>query len=77
MTSCKHNSLVLLPERGNRLRCRHCHLTLRAEDMEEDYCPECFETQGLKQYDFEEIAEEETGVVRYRCEACGLIIAVK
>jgi hypothetical protein len=52
-------------------------LTIKSEDLEEDYCPECFEALGAKNYDFEEIVEEDTGVVRYSCEECGLIIAVK
>ena len=77
MTVCKHNSLVLLPDRGNRLRCRHCHLTIKTEELEGDCCPECFEAQGAKNYDFEEIVEEDSGVVRYSCEECGLIITVK
>ena len=77
MTLCKHHSLVLLPDRGSRLRCRHCHLTIKTEELEEDYCPECFEALGAKNYDFEEIMEEDTGVVRYSCEECGAIITVK
>ncbi len=74
MTSCKHSQLVLLPEKKGRLRCRHCHLTLGADELQFRYCPECFEGNGTKRYDFEEIAAVATGVVRYRCEACGVII---
>jgi len=74
MTSCDHRSLVLLPEKKNMLRCRHCHLTISPDEVENGFCPECYEIQGKKQYDFEEIAPEETGNARYRCEGCGVII---
>ena len=77
MTSCRHHNLVLLPQKENRLRCRHCHLTIKAKELEENYCPECFETHGARRYDFEEVEERETEVVRYSCEKCGAIIAVK
>lgn len=77
MTHCKHHNLVLLPEKGGRLRCGHCHLTIKAEELGADYCPECYETQGVKYFDFEEIEEEKTGIVRYTCEECGIIIAVE
>jgi len=73
MTSCKHSILALLPEKKNLMRCRYCHLTIKADDLGEGYCPECFETRGEKQYDFEEIAAE-TGKARYRCEECGVVI---
>jgi hypothetical protein len=52
-------------------------LTIKTEELEEGYCPECFEAQGAKNYDFEEIVEEHSGAVRYSCEECGLIITVK
>ena len=74
MTSCKHSNLVLLPGKKNMVRCKHCHLTIRPDELGSSYCPECFEINGKKQYDFEEIAAEETGTARYRCEECGLII---
>ncbi len=74
MTSCNHSNLELLPERKNRLRCQHCHLTIKADDLANSYCPECFEIHKIKQYDFEEIVEAETGIVMYRCEECGIIV---
>ncbi len=74
MTSCVHNNLVLLPAAKKRLRCRHCHLMIKADELGKSFCPECFETRSEKLYDFEEMAEAETGVVRYRCEDCGVII---
>lgn len=54
------------------MRCRHCHLTLTANELRGDYCPECFETSGKKQYDFEAIESLED--TKYRCEQCGAII---
>jgi hypothetical protein len=74
MTACTHRQLALLPEKRARLRCRHCHLTINASDLTSGYCPECFETSHTKRYDFEEIAIPATGIVRYRCEECGVII---
>jgi len=74
MTACLHNKLLLLPEKKNRLRCRHCHLTISANELQEEYCPECFETDGEKRYDFEEIGAKEKVIARYRCEKCGIII---
>jgi Zn finger protein HypA/HybF involved in hydrogenase expression len=74
MTACTHRQLVLLPEKHIRMRCRHCHLTIKAEDLTSRYCPECFETTKTKRYDFEEIVSLATGITRYRCEECGGII---
>lgn len=75
MTSCNHTSLELLPERKTTLRCRHCHLTIAAEEVGDGFCPECFETSGSKRYEFEEIATAGSRVARYRCEDCGALIA--
>jgi len=47
---------------------------IKADELGKSFCPECFETRSVKLYDFEEIAETETGAVRYRCEDCGVII---
>jgi predicted RNA-binding Zn-ribbon protein involved in translation (DUF1610 family) len=74
MSSCNHTTLILLPVPKNKLRCRHCHLVIKATDLGESYCPECFETHGRKRYEFEEIAGIETGIARYRCQECGVII---
>jgi ABC-type ATPase with predicted acetyltransferase domain len=49
-------------------------LTLTRDDLKDGFCPECFDTAGLKQYEFEELVEEKSGVARYRCENCGVII---
>ena len=77
MTSCRHRQLVLLPVNHVRVRCRHCHLTIKATDLTSRYCPECFETNNTKRYDFEEIVTVESGSARYRCEECGVIIESK
>ena len=74
MTACNHSKLIQLPEEKNRLRCRHCHLTIKADELGESYCPECFEMDGNKYYDFEELPAEKSVTARYRCEDCGAII---
>jgi hypothetical protein len=73
MSSCKHGKLLLLKAKS-RKRCRHCRLTITADELGGGYCPECFETQGKKRYDFEDAIEEGTGNVGYRCEECGALI---
>ena len=73
---CKHSILELLPDRKNVLRCQHCHLTIKADELGESYCPECYEVNGNKQFDFEEVAAENTTRTKYRCEDCGLIIEI-
>lgn len=75
MTSCKHSSLELLPERRSGLRCRHCHLTISAEELGYGYCPECFDHSGARRYDFELLENNGREIVRYRCEECGAIIS--
>ncbi len=74
MTVCNHSTLTLLPEQKKRLRCRQCHLTIKADELGESYCPECFEMHGKKHYDFEELVESSTEITLYRCEGCGIII---
>jgi predicted RNA-binding Zn-ribbon protein involved in translation (DUF1610 family) len=74
MTSCSHSTLELLPERKERMRCRHCHLTINADEVGDGYCPECFEHQGKKRYDFETVTAPKSESVRYRCAECGIVI---
>lgn len=74
MESCAHRHLLLLPQPKNRLRCRHCHLTITADELPARYCPECFEASNKKRYDFEEIAAAESTIAHYRCEDCGVLI---
>jgi hypothetical protein len=49
-------------------------LSITADELRGGYCPECFETQGKKRYDFEDAVEEGAGNVGYRCEECGALI---
>jgi predicted RNA-binding Zn-ribbon protein involved in translation (DUF1610 family) len=72
--SCKHSTLELLPERKRTLRCRQCHLTIAEEELGDGYCPECFDTHGAKNFDFETAPIIGGNVTRYRCEECGAII---
>lgn len=73
MDKCPHKSLVLVSPSGTRWRCRHCHLTIKPEELEEGFCPECYAVSGKKHYDFEEV-EDEDQAPYYRCEDCGAII---
>ena len=74
MSLCKHRTLVLLTEEKNKLRCRHCHLKILEDELENGYCPECYEVHHEKRYDFEKIVPEEKESVRYLCEDCGVIL---
>jgi len=74
MASCEHRELILLPEQADRLQCRHCHLTIKADELSGDYCPECFEIHGEKRNDFEKIAAKKIAKFRYKCEKCGIMI---
>ncbi len=74
MTSCNHHEIILLPEQADRLQCRHCHLTIKEDELSGDYCPECFEIHGEKRNDFEKITAKEIATARYRCEKCGIMI---
>ena len=72
MPRCKHQSLVLIVPQGKKLRCRYCHLTINEEEVPDGYCPECYETHGMKRFDFEKLETEDDGKARYRCEKCGI-----
>jgi rubredoxin len=63
-----------MPSPEARLRCRHCHLTISVTELGSSCCPECLEVNGLRKYDFEEVADNTAERIRYRCEACGLIV---
>ncbi len=76
MESCRHLHLVLLPQQKGRLRCRHCHLSIVKEELQDGYCPECFEETGKERYDFEEVQPSGTQKTRYQCEECGAIIEI-
>ncbi len=74
MPSCPHNNLLLIAAPAPRLRCRHCHLTIREDELEGGWCPECYEVSGKRRADFEILAGKDGGI-RYRCEDCGIVIA--
>jgi hypothetical protein len=74
MPSCSHDQLELLPEKKQRVRCRHCHLTISEQELGDGFCPECYEKSGDKRYDFEPLPVDHDGPARYRCEQCGIII---
>ena len=72
MSRCRHQYLALLPEKSQRLRCRRCHLTIDADELQGGYCPECYEAGGVRHNDFEVLATEQH--TQYRCEQCGVVI---
>lgn len=74
MSECLHKNLALIKEISNKLRCTVCHLTLASEELENDYCPECYESTGKKQTGFEKLILDHGNISRYRCEDCGIII---
>ena len=76
MRECTHPVLVLCERTPNKLRCRHCHLTISPEELGGGPCPECKEALGVDRRDFEEVEGEQADKVRYRCEACGIMIEV-
>lgn len=75
MDACRHERLTLLaPSTEIRLRCRHCHLTIAEEELDEDgYCPECKEEHGRRRADFERVEVSTRDVTKVRCEDCGLV----
>jgi len=76
MKPCKHKNLVLQPVQKDRIRCRHCHLTIKRDELSDRYCPECYEVTGSKRYDFDEVVEPAVSKVQYRCEDCGILIQI-
>jgi hypothetical protein len=77
MTSCAHRQLVLLPAEADRVRCRHCHLTIKVDDLTSRYCPECFAAKRIKYSDFDQVAAAPSDITRYRCEECGALIETR
>jgi len=74
---CTHKTLVLMKEAGAKLRCRTCHLVIRADELDGGCCPECYELRRERCRDFEPVSREQDGVTRYRCEGCGAIVECK
>jgi len=77
MDSCRHPNLILLQEKNKVLRCRHCHLTIDADELGDGYCPECYEERGVRHHDFDEVEAPDGEKVRYRCEDCGALIEIE
>ena len=69
MSECRHLNLVLIAGDEARVRCQHCHLTIKRSELETRYCPECYESTGRKRADFEEVTGSDGA--EYRCEDCG------
>jgi rubrerythrin len=59
---------------SNRLRCRHCHLTISEDELGSGDCPECLEAHKIKRRDFEQVVEQNNPTTRYYCERCGTIV---
>jgi predicted RNA-binding Zn-ribbon protein involved in translation (DUF1610 family) len=59
---------------GKKLRCGHCHLTINEEELETDFCPECWESEKIRRRNFEEIIKEDSDTDQYRCEKCGILV---
>ena len=74
MTGCKHLNLTMLPGSGKKLKCRHCHLTITADELGDGPCPECFERSGDRRYDFDAVAATGAEITKYRCDDCGAIV---
>ena len=74
MRSCKHEVLTLVPTTGNKLRCRHCHLTITEDELGSGCCPECLEVHKVRRKDFEKLIPNDSGTLRYCCEQCGMVI---
>ncbi|MFC1864186.1 hypothetical protein ACFL1Z_09580 [Thermodesulfobacteriota bacterium] len=72
--NCRHNELVLLDSKENKLRCLHCHLTIDKNELTYGYCPECYEVDGVKRNDFEAFNLEDESQAQYFCEKCGALI---
>lgn len=77
MSSCSHTTLTLLAERGERLRCKKCHLVISVDELGGGFCPECYERGGGRHYDFEAVAPAGQEITKYRCEQCGALIEWK
>ena len=75
MDECRHTHILLMIQNtGRRLRCRHCHLTIKPEELDSGYCPECLSVSGERRSDFETIDPPENSSVQYRCEDCGAML---
>ena len=74
MSTCKHETLTLVEVKNNKLRCRHCHLTISEDELGSGDCPECLEAHQVKRSDFEKLPQPENEKTRYYCADCGMIV---
>ena len=74
MSHCKHEVLTLVTIKNNKLRCRHCHLTISEDELGSNCCPECLAVHKIRRRDFEKVIPEDSGTTRYCCEQCGAVI---
>ena len=74
MDPCRHRNLILVKQNINKLRCTHCHLTIDEDELDTDFCPECWESERIKRRNFEKVEHKDTDTSTYRCEGCGLEI---
>jgi predicted RNA-binding Zn-ribbon protein involved in translation (DUF1610 family) len=75
-STCSHFKISLIKtDTKKRFQCRHCHLTITADELGKSFCPECFERTGKKHYDFKSVPSPASEKVQYRCESCGIVIA--
>ena len=77
VTQCHHRILDQLPPPAAKLRCTVCHLTLSAEELGGGCCPECAETRGERNDDFEAVEPAAETGTRYRCEEGGLVVEAR
>lgn len=74
MPACNHHKLVLLQKKERRVRCKSCHLTISETELDGGFCPECYETRGVKEYGFDPVSSPQEDGITYRCEDCGAMI---
>lgn len=77
MSTCRHQNLVLIKQDKNKLRCKHCHLTINEDDLDSDFCPECWETGRIRRREFEKVEQKDYDTDTYRCESCGVEVKTK
>ena len=77
METCRHKNLFLIRQDKIKLKCTHCHLTINEDELETDYCPECWETDKVKRRGFEKIEQKNNKTDTYRCEECGVEVKVE
>ncbi len=73
IVACHHAILVAQPAPAHRVRCKLCQLTITESELDGGPCPECQEARGERNYEFEPVVEA-AAPMRYRCEACGLLV---